>query len=201
MVDLFRFGIPREFAEREWDDILSVGVLDESELSRYHRLYSVARKWVQAIREGKKKFGLFLYGSNGCGKSTLGCLILKELIGNGVLGDRVTMARLQKEFYENWHIPDMGLSKDVLFVEEVGKEYKTKQEHSEIMLEYILKYRSEHMLPTILSANADMESLVKRYGKTFESVVKGRFIPLNFPEVDLRLRLAPGEVKTFLGGQ
>lgn len=200
MVNYTRLGISEDFRDKEWEDIFDLEVLSSGELAVYRKIFNAAKSWCSSVVDQKTSMGLFMYGSNGSGKSTLGCLLLKELLKNAIPCMRVTAVRLQKDFYDGWRVPKYALLKGVLFVDELGKEYKTKNEHSEMVIEYILKYRTERRLPSVLASNADADYLYKRYGETVNSILKGKFIPIAFPEVDLRQRLALEESKRIIGG-
>lgn len=199
MVDLSRFGIPEEFRDRRWMDLFSGDLLQPSEIPVYEKIWRIGERWVNAVVAQKTNYGLFLYGANGCGKTTFMCLLMKLLLKHGYPCDRVLFPQLHNDFYKEWRVPDYALRRDPLFIEEVAKEYKTKQEHSEYVMEFVLKNRSEQGLITSMSSNADLEYLTKRYGPTFESILKGRFFPVNFPEVDLRVRAARGAAEKILG--
>lgn len=196
---LLKRGITEDFLHREWGDIEKLEFLSADEAERYKRIYAIAAKWVRSVSQTKKvELGLFMYGSNGSGKTTLACIIAKHFIKHKIPARRVTMTRVQAEFYENWRVPEIGLINEVLIIDECGKEYKTKNEHSEICFEYILKYRAERKLPTILVSNADIVFLYRRYGETVNSVLKGSYLPLAFPEVDMRQRQAEIKINEFM---
>lgn len=193
-----KWGITEEFIDREWDDYKRLGLVGV-ELVEYTETYRLAKKWAESVLNKKYDLGLFLHGSNGCGKSSLGCLLLKDFMSASIPVYRISMMKVQKSFFDGWAVPDICLSQVVLFLEGVGKEYKTKAEHSEIVLEYILKYRAERKLPTIVSTNAKMKDIAIRYGKTVESVLKGCYYPINFPAMDLRQLSVGRKIKNMLG--
>jgi DNA replication protein DnaC len=198
-VNLSRLGISSDFTAKSWNDIQKLKVLSEEEKAAYSSIYKDAKNWGKAITEGNTEIGLHLYGANGSGKSTLGCLLLLGFLKREISCLRVTMIKIQQEFYKEWRIPEFALFRGVLFIDEVGKEYHTKQEHSEIVFEYVMKHRSERLLPTILASNADIDFLYKRYGETVNSILRGKFMLLDFPEVDLRQRLVGGKINEILG--
>lgn len=200
MVNYAKLGIVEDFRQRKWNDLFELDDLDEDDKFLYKTMFDASKKWADAVINKKTSMGLYLYGSNGSGKSTLGCLLLKKFLKNEIQAMRVTSVRLQKDFFANWTVPAYALMKGVLFIDEVGKEYQTKQEHSEMVLEYILKYRTERHLHTILASNADGDFLKKRYGATVNSILKGKFIPIGFPDIDLRQLLAEGEARKIIGG-
>lgn len=195
-----KWGITEEFINRKWNDYKQLGLVG-TELLEYNKIFETARKWAKTVKENRYELGLFLHGCNGSGKSSLGCLLLKDFIKEGIPVQRISMMKVQKVFFDNWEVPELCLSPVVLFLEEIGKEYKTRAEHSEIVLEYILKYRAERKMPTITSANAKMKDITLRYGKTVESVLKGCFYPLNFPDIDLRQMVVGLKIKKMLGEQ
>lgn len=198
MVNLVKYGIPEEFSDLTWEGIRDLPY-ENAESKKYREIYKIARKWTNKLIEGQRPdMGLFLCGSNGSGKTSLACLILRSLLEENVSAYRVTMVKMQAEYFDNWRVPETGLLNVVLAIDELGKEPKTKAEHSESAFEYIIKYRAERNFPTILIANADIGYLRGRYGETVNSVLRGRFIPLNFPEVDFRQRIGSERLKQFL---
>lgn len=198
MVKYAKLGISEDFRDKDWDSLFNLQAIDSQENEAYSAVFSAAKKWCKYVIQGKTDLSLFMYGMNGSGKSTLGCIVLKSLYKNGIPVLRVTAVRLQQDFFAGWIIPEYALMRGVLLIDEVGKEYSTKQGHSETVLEYILKYRTERKLKTILVANADIEDLNKRYGATVNSILRGKFLPLAFPLVDLRQRCALCEVEKFM---
>jgi DNA replication protein DnaC len=189
MVNFIKYGISEDFINIGWNDYLSLP-LSSKEKNHYKYIYNIVKKWFGIVQEKNPNMGLFFTGCNGSGKSSLACLLIKSLLEKNIIALRITSIKLQSRYFEEWRIPSEGLLPSVLIIDEVGKEPKTKGEFSESTFEYILKYRTERLLPTVLVANTDIVYLCKRYGKTVESVLRGKFIPLNFPEIDLRQKLA-----------
>jgi hypothetical protein len=111
---------------------------------------------------------------------------------------RTTAIKLQQDFFENWRIPKVGLFKGLLVIDEFGKEYKTKAEHSESIMEYILKYRAERKFLTIIISNADITFIKQRYGETIYSILRGKYIPVPFPEIDFRIMTADNKMKNYI---
>ena len=197
--DLLRWGLPSDLSESTWEyfDKLS---LDRADEKRYAELVDIARKWRDAVLAGNKKYGLFMYGANGSGKSSMGVRLLLDFIEEGFKVQRVTMNRLQQEFYEHWRIPHIAMLPGILMIDELGKEYETKQSHIERAFEAIMKFRTERRLPTILVTNSTIEHIQQFYGETVHSVLRGRFIPMAFPEVDIRQMMADSEISEILSG-
>jgi len=192
------YGIPGEFKTRLWNDIQNISILQKEEKVVYKDIYDKVKHWADLVIQKETNLGLFFYGANGSGKTTLVCLIMKYFLINKVEVDRMIFGDLVVEYFEHWRVPEAAKRKAPLFIEEIGKEVKTNKDHAGFLLEDILKYRSEKGLVTSLSANVDVVDLTKRYGKTFESVVKGKLLPINFPSIDLRIRAADLERKKIL---
>lgn len=157
------------------------GLLGANE-GKYSRLHSLADKWVVSIKSKVATPNLFFFGHNGSGKSSLACYILNS-VGRGL---RISMTEMLEKYFTEWKAPDIVLGEYVVVIDEVGKEIQTKKEHAEALLEYVLKYRTEHSYPTIIISNASPEDIYQRYGQTVESMVAGKFIAVPFPEVDIR---------------
>jgi len=193
-----KFGILEKFIpflEKPW---LSTSNFMGEEEKKYSKIYDIAYNWSDKILKKETFIGLYMTGQNGSGKSFLGCCLVKKFLDAGKIAVRVNMIDLQQKFYKEWEIPQIALQSAIIFIDEVGKEYKTKAEHSEIMFEYILKYRAERKYPTILASNMGLKQLTERYGETVESLLVGEYLPLNFPEIDLRKRLVKEEIKKII---
>ena len=188
MVNYIHYGITEEFQECSLETLKKEVDLHPDEVTTYEDIYTLGEKWHKTIEANKYKVGLFIYGDNGTGKSSFGCYLMCKFLKSGKHADRMTMARVQEHFFKEWKIPVIALRKSPLFLEEIGKEYTTKNEHSSSILEYILKYRIERKFPTIISANASIKDIIVRYGATVESLLRGKYLPIQFPPVNLRLR-------------
>lgn len=201
MVNYVKYGITEEFQTCDLDTLKQDIELSSNEIIVYDNIYRLGEKWYKTVAANQYKVGLFLYGDNGTGKSSFGCYLMRKFLKKGKYADRMTMAKVQETFFKDWKIPEIALRQSPLFLEEIGKEYTTKNEHSSSILEYILKYRVERRFPTIISANASIKDIAIRYGATVESLLRGRYMPMQFPPINLRARSNLKNIQDLMGVQ
>ena len=170
-----------------------IEVVPVTHRDRYKRIYSAGEEWLKSL-PGAPVSGLFLSGKNGSGKSSFAAWLLKSL-GRGI---RMTMIEAQEMYFENWKVPQVLLGPYLVVVDEVGKEYATKNGHSEMVLEHVVKFRSERKYPTVLISNGDIGDVARRYGPTVESVLEGRYLSIPFPEYDIRVATGKSSKDAFI---
>lgn len=181
-----RLGISKEFIGANDSHYKSDKNMTADDRDIYKRFFEKAYTWQDKVFSRETKKSLFMFGPNGSGKTSMGVVLLTRAFERKAKVLRVTMVALQEEYYKNWSIPTRALMPGFLLIDEVGKERVNKGEHTEAAFEYIIKYRSEMLLPTILISNADVDYLAKRYGATVERILKDRYIPFSFPEHNFR---------------
>jgi len=191
-------GISEEFRDYKVTGLEGLeGLINQANLSEeYSQIFKVIEVWKKKIRKGDDVMNLYFFGANGSGKTSLATNIMLEF--PKIKSIRTTAIKIQQDFFENWRIPKVGLFKGLLVIDEFGKEYKTKAEHSESIMEYILKYRAERKFLTIIISNADITFIKQRYGNTIDSILRGTYIPLKFPEIDFRLITAENKMKNYI---
>lgn len=141
--------------------------------------------------------GLFLFGSNGVGKSFCSCLIVKTAYAYRYTSRRCTFMEYITEYTRLWNIKNaeekeqaegMFYSKykavEFLVLEEIGKELDTKL--SPTVLEDLLRYREERGLVTIICTNLEPKDVIERYGASVGSLIKGNFTPVRIVGSDKR---------------
>lgn len=185
-------GIPSRFATMDLEDF-------EAETPGMIQVRIEIANCLNNIRDGEFDYGLFLYGSNGVGKTMLSCIVAKEAYLFRWFVRRVTFVdyvnaytrmwgvksvderdHIEGEFYSNYK----GV--ELLVLDEVGKEIDSKV--SAPILEDLLRYREDHGLITIICTNLTIDAFEKRYGQSCVSLVKGNMIPLKISAEDLRER-------------
>ena len=181
--------------------------LDNKQLNRIKRMESyldeaeVAVKELASALEKYEKFenneGLFLYGSNGVGKSLLASIVVKEAYRQRYTSKRVSFMEYISEYTRIWdsrnkeereeleaHFYNDYKAVEFLVIEEVGKEIDSKI--AVAVLEDCLRYREEKGLPTIICTNLTPQSLVDKYGNSIASLIKGNFTPIQIVGSDKR---------------
>ena len=142
-------------------------------------------------KEGK---GLYFYGNNGVGKTTLACMILKECYTYRYTCKRITFMDYVSLYTRAWGDNEMKQeveeeikklkSKEFLCIEEIGKENDTKVAVN--VLEDLLRYREDNGLPTIICTNLTPKAIQERYGNSIYSLLKGNCVPIKVVGEDKR---------------
>lgn len=190
--NLLRRGVPKHLHDISIKDLDSFGDPARAEIISYITDY---------IKNLPSKFdnneGLFLYGSNGVGKSFIASLITKYAYIFRYTSKRCTFAEYINEYTRMWGCkhPEEREALEELFyrnfkaveflcLEEVGKELDTKL--SVTVLEDLLRYREEKGLVTIICTNSKPEAILEKYGNSIMSLVKGNCTPIKLVGQDLR---------------
>ena len=191
-VNLSRRGVPKQFHSITIDDFEDYGSDSLVEVKKFIGEY---------LADIETKFstntGLFLYGSNGVGKSMLASIIVKEAYINRYSSKRVTFVDYVSEYTRVWNTKSIEERENAeamfyhdykavefLVLEELGKELDSKL--TPTVLEDCLRYREERGLPTIVCTNLTPKAIVEKYGNSIASLIKGNFIPINIVGSDKR---------------
>ena len=145
----------------------------------------------------EKNNGLFLYGSNGVGKTFIASTVIKEAYRRRYRSKRVSFADYVQEYTRVWQASSEEAREELedslytnykgvefLALEEVGKEIDSKI--AAPILEDLLRYREDKALPTIICTNLDIKDLADRYGNSITSLIKGNETPILIEGKDKR---------------
>jgi DNA replication protein DnaC len=191
--NLIRIGVPKILQGITIEDFNTYNNKDLKEVKRYIKEY--INNLTEKIENNQ---GLFLYGSNGVGKSMIASLIIKEAYKRRYTARRVTFVDYIKEYTRVWGIKDEEdrqtyeeqfytnfKAPEVLFLEEVGKELDSKV--SPVALEDCLRYREERSLLTGICTNLATKDVIDKYGASIGSLIKGNMTPILLVGSDKRL--------------
>lgn len=188
-------GIPKHFLNVTIDDFNTYG---EKMLENAKNIVSDYISDIDDTYSSGR--GLYLYGSNGVGKSMLGSIIVKEAYRHRYSSKRITFVEYINEYTKIWksqsidekeYLEDLFYSYtkavDFLVLEEIGKE-STKPDLSVTILEDCLRYREEHELCTVICTNLSLKDLIsnKYQSKSIESLIRGSMTPIKIIGVDRR---------------
>jgi len=128
--------------------------------------------------------GLYMHGTYGAGKTTLGMLILKTILHYtkysvlfAPFSDLVILnSRIVGGFHDKEAVQDVEYIKNVdfLVIDDLGKEFDNGKDYARATLNSIIRYRDLWKKSTIYTANVPLESLENHYGKSNYSVLRGR---------------------------
>lgn len=177
---LSKLGVPPLFqrAYLDWDEFSD-------------RDQSSIRDFLSGARDAHpKQLGLFFSGGNGVGKTHTACAIIRTLLGVGLSCFRAEETDLIAEFTENrWKVPPRYYSAHVLCLDELGKAPSAGKTEESLLIpivERVIKWRFEHLRPTIIVSNLSLANVAKVYDNTLASVIAGNCRPVRFPTVDRR---------------
>lgn len=187
------YGIPREFLRadlRDFEFYYSRGATAQ---------YAGVRKGILAFLKGEFQ-SLFFFGHNGSGKSHVGCAILNRLRSAGRGVRCVSVFDFFEDYKENqWVINPAFLAVEVLLLEELGKTYAAKNDILTPPLERLIKSREESGKRTIYTSNCGLSDIEAVHGATIMSMIKGKAMPVHFPDVDWRVRINLERVRSTNG--
>lgn len=184
--NLINMGVPKALLDLSLEDLdLSEKILD----------------YVQGYMDNidnsfKYNKGLFLYGSNGTGKTSIASIIIKEAYKHRYTAKRMTWVDYMTLYTRAWGCNNFELKmhtedviKDIkdrefLVLEEIGKEQDNKLAMT--LLEDLLRHREDKGFPTIICTNLAPKSVVERYGASIESLIKGNMTPIKLVGKDNR---------------
>lgn len=177
-------GIPKSFRGNTLKDF---DVKGKSELKKVKGLVQAYIEDLDSNFENNK--GLFLYGSNGVGKTMLSSIILKEAYRHRYTSRRSTFVEYVDKYTKVWNAKSADekatledelytyyKSVEFLVLEEVGKEIDSKV--SAPILEDLLRYREDNGLVTIVCTNLNISLMTERYGESCISLLKGNTTPV-----------------------
>lgn len=141
--------------------------------------------------------GLFLYGSNGVGKTFLASIVAMESYRWRYSTKRVSFADYVQKYTRVWDAVNIEQREELeselyteykavefLILEEIGKEIDSKI--AAPVLEDLLRYREDHHLPTVICTNLDIDMVEERYGYSITSLIKGNMTPILIEGADKR---------------
>lgn len=184
--NLINMGVPKALLDLSLEDLdLSEKILD----------------YVQGYMDNidnsfKYNKGLYLYGSNGTGKTSIASIIIKEAYRHRYTAKRMTWVDYMTLYTRAWGCNNFELKmhtedviKDIkdrefLVLEEIGKEQDNKLAMT--LLEDLLRHREDKGFPTIICTNLAPKSVVERYGASIESLIKGNMTPIKLVGKDNR---------------
>lgn len=170
--------------------------------------------------EGHENFvgrgiGLLLTGQYGVGKTLLATLLLKELIKMGYRCMATTFSETVEAFTAGWksvddqrYFREKFVNSDVLLLDDLGREFKSKNALNETTFDNLLRSRVQGGRPTLITTNMSMGQLQDGYGGAVMSLLREVCLEYSFPEEveDFRPRsqkraleeLSKGEVRPII---
>lgn len=140
--------------------------------------------------------GLLFSGDYGAGKTMLTTLVLKELVKLGYSCYSTTFAATIEKFTAGWgsreeqrYFHHKFISSDVLLLDDLGREFRSKNGLSETTFDSILRSRVQGGRPTFITTNMTVPELMSGYGGAVLSLLREVSVEYKFEGVsDFRVR-------------
>lgn len=152
--------------------------------------------------------GVLFLGKGGTGKTMLSCILARTAISKGFSAYYLTVAgyiklNLQvmtlkdawmagnKEAMDEWDvktklIKDIRNSFQLLVLDDVGKEHTTSTRFAEDEIDFLLRYRFDMGLPTVMSSNNPISQWATLYSDSMESFIHEAFFIVPMTAKDYR---------------
>ena len=178
-----RAGIGLNYQRLDWEDFHG----DEKAMS-LAKIYLGQHK--DFVKGG---MGLLYHGTWGTGKTLLTSLIAKELVKLGYSVYFATFTQMVDEFTRGWgsneekaRFESKVVKSDIFFLDDIGKEFRTKNNLSEATFDHVMRQRALDNRPTFITTNMGIDELMDGYGGAIFSLLKERVIEHNMDGIDYR---------------
>lgn len=163
--------------------------------------------------EGHKKFvarglGMLFSGPFGTGKTMVANLILKDLVKQGYRCFGTTFASMISMFTSGWKsyeeqqlFESRIKNSQVLLLDDVGKEFKTKTNLAESTFDDVLRTRIQTGRPTLMTTNMSLADMREGYGSAVLSLLQETSITHTFQGNDFREKARDRALNETLNGE
>lgn len=184
--------IPLEFWNIKKESVKHNTEVFEKIILKYCKKINVAHK---------RGYSLCLLGNNGVGKTYFISYILSRAIKKGRTVYYTTLPELEhniKRGFDDREVSrrlEMLLTSDFLAIDEMGKEQRSKKNKTsatfmDTQVERILKKRFDDSAPVLLGTNLSADDLVRVYGSSVASILRGKYQLAQLDGGDYRAVLA-----------
>ena len=152
--------------------------------------------------------GIIYQGPFGTGKSMLASLVAKESVKLGHVTFFTTFQGMVQMFTSGWTSTEdrrwferRVVESDVLVLDDIGKEFRTKNNLAESLFDHVMRQRVFSGRVTIITTNDDEEELTKGYGAAVLSLLNERSMFMSLRGTDYRLTAKKRAVREALHGE
>lgn len=148
-------------------------------------------------------------GLYGTGKTMSTTLLLKDLLKLGYSVYSTTFSGMVESYTAGWNSMEdkeyfnrKVRGSQILLLDDLGKEFKTKNELAETTFDSVLRYRVQHNKPTFITTNMTRSELRTGYGSAIFSLLNESSIRYEFEnEFDARRGVQGRKLKEIREGQ
>jgi DNA replication protein DnaC len=176
-------GIGLTYQRLDWDDYHGDQEALETAISYLQRHNDMV----------KAGFGMLFHGDYGTGKTLLTVLVAKELVKLGYSVYFATFSQMVDEFTRGWgdngekvRFENKVVKSDAFFLDDIGKEFRTKTNLSESTFDHVLRQRVLDSRPTFITTNMSLPELGAGYGSAIFSLLRERMLEHNVVGQDYR---------------
>jgi DNA replication protein DnaC len=151
--------------------------------------------------------GIILMGDFGTGKTLTATLILKHLLHGGYSVYSTTFANMIEMFTAGWYdaaekefYHERVRKSEILLIDDIGKEYKTKSGLGSATFDSILRSRVQDGRPTFITTNMSLEEMKEGYGSAILSLLQETSLVQEVAGRDYRERAGNSKLQEILNG-
>jgi len=151
--------------------------------------------------------GLILMGDIGTGKTLLATLMLKELLKAEYSVFSTTFAGMIDMFTAGWNSNDEKefflervKKSDILLIDDIGKEYKTKNGLGSSTFDAVLRSRVQEGKPTFITTNLTVDDMEEGYGSAILSLLAETSIMHVVEGSDFRQKAGQRKIQEVMNG-
>lgn len=197
----YEANIPRKYFDITFDSLKQEKIISEENIKIIER-YINKRDFFY-----EKGIGLYLWGSTGNGKTSIGICILKEMLKNGYSVYFEQMSRLVSNLYyylknseESKKYSNKICTSDFLMLDDLDKEYVSDSGFVQAKIDEIFRTRIYNELPTLTTSNKNITNLkTKSYTDSILSILKESLFVIEFSsKIDYRTKIS-STIKQYFG--
>lgn len=187
--ELTLMGVPRKYLTWTWEDC--------HDLDFIRKCKSYCDNFLNEYYEGR---GLYLYGSQGRGKTTMETLIAKYVAmkmnpdtGRNFKVMFILFENLIQASYDNKEAVNEAIySPDLLIIDNLGSEtgMNSESKYNVRLLERIIRTRDNSGVPTIISSNFTMDEIQNYYGDANRDLIEKNSEIISVTGQNLRQQIA-----------
>ena len=191
-------GIGVNYQQLSWDDF-------EADPKIKQAMDKYLERHVAFVSKG---IGMVLYGEIGTGKTFGATMLLKDLIKVGYRCYSTTFASMVEMFTAGWksvddqqYFQEKIVHSDVLLLDDLGRELRTKNKLSESTFDDVLRRRVQDGRPTFITTNMSLAEMNEGYGAAVLSLLSEKSMTYEVKGADYRPTANKKMLKEVMDGE